>query len=74
MLLSLREYVKEIKTDETQNKNKEGLEKLRGVFSEYAKHDLSIDEIMKLEKEVYREARATAAVERYRRSYDITGC
>lgn len=78
MLTSIKDYVKEIKLDEPQQnlrvkKNEEELKKLRGVFSKYARHDLSIDEIMELEKEVYREAREEAAVERYLRSYDITG-
>ncbi len=78
MLTSIKDYVKEIKLDDPQQnlrvkKNEEELKKLRGVFSKYARHDLSIDEIMELEKEAYREAREEAAVERYLRSYDITG-
>ncbi len=78
MLTSIKDYVEEIKLDDPQQnlrvkKNEEELKKLRGVFSKYARHDLSIDEIMELEKEVYREAREEAAVERYLRSYDITG-
>ena len=75
MLSSLKnEYVKEIELDKPQKnlyekKNKNGIESLRGVFSEYARHDLSIDEIMKIEQEAWQ----TAATERYFRSYDISG-
>jgi len=45
-------------------KNEEEIEKLCGVFSNYARHDLSIDEIMELEKEAWQ----NAAAERYLRS------
>ena len=74
MLTSLKDYVKEIKLDDPQQnvrrkKSEEELKKLRGVFSKYARHDLSIDEIMELEKEAW----ANAAAERYLRSYDVTG-
>ena len=72
MLTSLKEYAQKIELDAPAKKiNEEDVKKLRGVFSARARHDLSIEEIMKLEKEAYREARAEAAVERYLRSYDI---
>ena len=72
MLTSLKEYAQKIELDAPAKRIKEkNSEELCGVFSKYARHDLSIDEIMKLEKETYREARAEAAVERYLRSYDI---
>ena len=68
MLTSLKEYAQKIELDAPAKRIKEkNSEELCGVFSKYARHDLSIDEIMKLEKEAW----ADAAVERYLRSYDI---
>ena len=68
MLTSLKEYAQKIELDAPTKKiNGKNAEELCGVFSKYARHDLSIDEIMKLEKEAW----ADAAVERYLRSYDI---
>lgn len=68
MLTSLKEYAQKIELNAPVKKiNGEKQDSLCGVFSEYARHDLSIDEIMELEKEAW----ANAAVERYLRSYDV---
>lgn len=76
MLASLKnEYLKGIELDKArknpyEKKNKNGLESLRGIFSEYARRDLNVDEIIKLEQEAWQ----TAAAEKYLKSYDISGC
>lgn len=70
MLTSILERVKEIELAEaqedlyTKQKKKKNLKSLRGSLSEYARRDLSIEEVMELERKACEEA----AVERYLRS------